>query len=83
MEVHPEKGWLNSEQCRCPAMSSPRFPACVACSDAAQEGRAHGQCLPADWGKCTVRSQCSSRGSHLPKATSHLALLPLKGVVQG
>lgn len=34
---------------------------------------------PCHQGNCTVCSQSSSHGSHLPKATSHLALLPLKG----
>lgn len=83
MDLRLEKGWLNSGLCRCSPMSSPRFPAHVACSNTPQEDRDHGQCLPADPGKCTICSQCSSPGSHLPKATSHLALLPLKGAVQG
>lgn len=82
MDVHLEKGWLNSGQCECSAMSSPHFPARVAYCNAAQEDRDHRQCLPADEVKCTICSQCSSHGSYFPKATLHLALL-VKGAVQG
>lgn len=37
MNLHLEKGWLNSGHCRCSAMSSPCFPAHAACSNAAHE----------------------------------------------
>lgn len=76
MNLHLEKGWLDTARAlRCllhaflPMLPVPMLPMrlrpCVT--------------SPCNQCNCTTCSQSSSHGSHLLKATSHLALLPLKG----